>query len=111
MTDGFLVPGAGGIEVMCHAKLIEYRNSVVGRAKLGVQAFADALLVIPKTLAENAGYDGQDSLMKLQESHMAGSAKVDQPRCASSLALVKTSTVRSGPAAEIAALRLRLAHA
>jgi len=40
------------------------------------QAFADALLIIPKTLAENSGYDAQDSLMKLQEAHMAGSAAV-----------------------------------
>merc|ERR1712087_1048839 len=55
-------------EVLCNAALMQYRNQVVGRAKLGVQAFADALLIIPKTLAENSGYDAQDSLMKLQEA-------------------------------------------
>ena len=32
-----------------------------GKAKAGVQAFADALLTIPKTLAANAGLDVQDS--------------------------------------------------
>ena len=42
---------------------------MTGRAKLGVQAYADALLVIPKTLAANAGYDAQDSIIKLQEAH------------------------------------------
>jgi len=73
---GFLVPGAGAFEVMAYAALMEYRNQVKGRAKLGVQAFADALLVIPKTLAENAGYDAQDSVMKLQESHQSGTSMV-----------------------------------
>merc|ERR1711959_571612 len=70
--DGNLVPGGGGFEVMAHAALTEYRNKVLGRAKLGVQAYADALLIIPKTLAENSGYDAQDSVMKMQESHASG---------------------------------------
>jgi T-complex protein 1 subunit zeta len=76
LTDGLLVPGAGGFEVMCHEALMEYRKKVAGRAKLGVQAFADALLIIPKTLAENAGYDAQDALFKLQEAHQAGSSAI-----------------------------------
>ncbi len=74
VTDGYLVPGAGAFEVAAHASLIDYKKTVTGRAKLGVQAFADALLVIPKTLAENAGHDAQDSLMKLQEAHERGSS-------------------------------------
>jgi len=36
---------------------MEYKASVKGKAKLGVEAFANALLVIPKTLAENSGFD------------------------------------------------------
>jgi chaperonin GroEL (HSP60 family) len=36
------------------------------RAQLGVEAFADALLVIPKTLAENSGLDTQDVIINLQ---------------------------------------------
>merc|ERR1719364_455094 len=71
MTDGFLVQGAGAFEIMAHAALLEYKAKVTGRAKLGVQAYADALLVIPKTLAANAGYDAQDSIIKLQEAHAA----------------------------------------
>lgn len=71
MTDGFLVQGAGAFEVMAHAALLAYKAKVTGRAKLGVQAYADALLVIPKTLAANAGYDSQDSIIKLQEAHAA----------------------------------------
>ena len=37
-----------------------FKKSVKGKAKWGVDAFADALLVIPKTLAANAGLDVQD---------------------------------------------------
>lgn len=36
------------------------------RAQLGVEAFADALLVVPKTLAENAGLDTQDVIISLK---------------------------------------------
>merc|ERR1719197_1771288 len=72
MTDGYLVQGAGAFEIAAHAALLDYKATVTGRAKLGVQAYADALLVIPKTLSANAGYDAQDSIIKLQEAHAAG---------------------------------------
>lgn len=36
------------------------------RAQLGVEAFADALLVVPKTLAENSGLDTQDVIIALK---------------------------------------------
>ena len=49
------------------------KKQTEGRAKLGVEAFAEALLVVPKILAENAGYDPQDVLITLQEEHDAGS--------------------------------------
>lgn len=61
------MPGAGAFEVAVHAGLVKYKSEVKGRARLGVQAFAEALLVIPKVLAINSGYDPQDVLVKLQE--------------------------------------------
>ena len=51
------MPGAGAFELACNAHLMEYAKTVEGKAKLGVRAFADALLVIPKVLAENSGFD------------------------------------------------------
>lgn len=39
-------------------------DTVKGRARLGVQAFADALLVIPKALAQNGGFDSQACLFE-----------------------------------------------
>lgn len=41
-------------------------NLIWQRAQLGVEAFADALLVVPKTLAENAGLDTQDVIIALK---------------------------------------------
>ena len=45
------------------------KTNVSGKAKLGVHAFADALLVVPRTLAENSGLDQQDVLLRVQEAH------------------------------------------
>lgn len=67
LEDASLVAGAGAFEIAAHAYLSgEVKKSAKGRAKLGVQAFADAMLVIPKTLAVNAGLDVQDCIVALQ---------------------------------------------
>jgi T-complex protein 1 subunit zeta len=67
IEDQGLIPGAGAFEVACSAHLSgAVKGSAKGRAKLGVQAFADALLVIPKTLAANGGFDVQDVVVALQ---------------------------------------------
>jgi hypothetical protein len=58
IEDAGAVPGAGAFELAAADALTEYASSgVQGKAKLGVLAFAEALLVIPKTLAENSGFD------------------------------------------------------
>ena len=45
------------------------KTNVSGKTKLGVQCFADAMLVIPRTLADNSGFDPQETLLKVQEAH------------------------------------------
>lgn len=50
---GCVVSGAGAFEVAVHDALIKHKPSVKGRAQLGVQAFADALLIIPKVCNES----------------------------------------------------------
>ncbi|KAL0267091.1 UNVERIFIED_CONTAM: hypothetical protein PYX00_009452 [Menopon gallinae] len=50
IDDGALIPGAGAFEIEAHLKLMKFRDSVSGKARLGIQAFAEALLIIPKTL-------------------------------------------------------------
>ncbi|KAJ8061526.1 hypothetical protein OCU04_009340 [Sclerotinia nivalis] len=74
IVDKSVVPGGGAFQVACAAHLNSesFRKTVKGKAKWGVQAFADALLVIPKTLAANAGHDIQDSLARLQDEQVEG---------------------------------------
>ncbi|EPQ30794.1 uncharacterized protein PFL1_01695 [Pseudozyma flocculosa PF-1] len=77
IEDTTLIPGAGAFEVSAAEHLVsETKRLAKGRAKLGVQAFADALLVIPKTLASNSGLDVQDAIVALQdeasEGHIVG---------------------------------------
>merc|ERR1719318_639340 len=69
IEDGSVLPGAGAFEIVAHAALVKHKDSVRGRARLGVQAFADALLVIPKVLATNSGFDPQETIVKLQEEY------------------------------------------
>ena len=70
LEDNAVVAGAGAFEVATSWHLQQnVIPAVKGKAKLGVQAFCDALLIIPKTLAENSGFDVQDTLLKLQEEH------------------------------------------
>ena len=63
IVDNSVVPGAGAFQVACaaHLKSDVFAKKVKGKAKWGVEAFADALLIIPKTLAANAGHDVQDA--------------------------------------------------
>lgn len=74
IVDKSVVPGAGAFQVACAAHLNSeaFSKTVKGKAKWGVKAFADALLIIPKTLAANAGHDIQDALAALQDEHADG---------------------------------------
>uniref|UniRef100_A0A1B0A037 T-complex protein 1 subunit zeta n=1 Tax=Glossina pallidipes TaxID=7398 RepID=A0A1B0A037_GLOPL len=67
ITDKCLIPGAGAFEVRAHNELMKYKDTVKGKVRLGIQAFAEALLIIPKSLALNSGYDAQDTIVKLTE--------------------------------------------
>ncbi|HLE47316.1 MAG TPA: TCP-1/cpn60 chaperonin family protein, partial [Candidatus Thermoplasmatota archaeon] len=50
----------------------EYAPSVGGRQQMAIEAFADAMEVIPRTLAENAGLDEIDILIELRRAHKKG---------------------------------------
>ncbi len=47
---------------------MKFKETVSGKAKLGIQAFADSLLIVPKVLASNSGFDVQDTILKLIEA-------------------------------------------
>ncbi|CAH2051886.1 unnamed protein product, partial [Iphiclides podalirius] len=67
IEDKAVIPGAGSFETKANLELQKYKDSVKGKARLGIQAYAEALLIIPKILAVNSGYDAQDTIVKLQE--------------------------------------------
>jgi len=71
IEDEAVVPGAGAFEVAAADALRTYAaKDVTGKVKLGVLAFADALSIVPKVLAENSGFDVQETVIALQEERM-----------------------------------------
>ena len=68
IEDKSVIPGAEAFQVRLSAHLTKFKDSVKGRAKMGVQAFADAMLIIPKVLSQNGGFDAQDTIVALQVS-------------------------------------------
>lgn len=72
VEDKMLVPGGGAPEVELALKLRAYASTVGGREQLAIESFADAMEIIPKTLAENAGLDQIDSLVSLRSAHEKG---------------------------------------
>ncbi|HDL16097.1 MAG TPA: thermosome subunit [Euryarchaeota archaeon] len=69
MKDGKIVAGGGAPEIETAKELRDYAKSVGGREQLAIEAFADAMEVIPKALAENAGLDPIDTLVDLRSKH------------------------------------------
>ena len=72
MEDKKMVAGGGAPEIQLSLRLREYAASVGGRAQLAIEAFANAMEIIPRTLAENAGLDPIDMLVALRAEHDRG---------------------------------------
>ncbi len=73
---GKIVAGGGAPEVELARRLREYADSVGGREQLAIGGFADAVEIIPRTLAESAGMDAIDTLVKLKSEHDKGKTDV-----------------------------------
>ncbi len=76
LQDGKVLTGGGAPETALSLSLRDFADSVGGREQLAVEAFADAIDVVPRTLAENAGLDPIDSLVELRSQHDAGNNTV-----------------------------------
>ncbi|MFX1490220.1 MAG: TCP-1/cpn60 chaperonin family protein, partial [Promethearchaeota archaeon] len=72
VEDQKIVGGGGAPEIETAIQLRKFASTLGGREQLAVEIFADALDIIPKTLAENAGLDQIDTLMKLRAAHQKG---------------------------------------
>jgi len=68
-NDGCVVPGAGAFEIACHEHLETFKRTIKGKARLGVEVFSNAMMIVPKTLAENSGFDVMETLLKAQAAH------------------------------------------
>ncbi len=69
---GKIVPGGGAIEIELSRELRKYAESFKGREQLAINAFAESLEVIPRSLAENAGLDPIDKIALLRAEHEKG---------------------------------------
>ncbi len=72
LKTGKVVAGAGAPEIEVAKGLRIFANSLSGREQLAVLAFADAIEIIPRTLAENAGLDPIDIITELKSEHDKG---------------------------------------
>ena len=66
---GKIVPGGGAPEAEVARELRKYAEGFSGREQLAINAFADAMEVIPRSLAENGGLDPIDTLVSLRSEH------------------------------------------
>lgn len=65
----FVLPGGGAIEIEMSRKLKKFATSLNTKEQLAVTAFAEALEVIPRTLAQNSGLDPIDTVVDLTAKH------------------------------------------
>ncbi len=72
LSNGKVVAGGGAVEIALAKALKEYSKSLSGKEQLAAQAFAEAVEVIPRTLAESAGLDPIDKLAELRAAHENG---------------------------------------
>jgi chaperonin GroEL (HSP60 family) len=114
---GKVVAGAGAAEMEVSKELMAYASKLSGREQLAVEAFANAIEVIPRTLAENAGLDPIDMLTDLKAKHdkkekWAGidvfSGKVVDAWKANVIEPLKIKTQAVSSASEVAELILRI---
>ncbi|MBU1157931.1 MAG: TCP-1/cpn60 chaperonin family protein [Candidatus Thermoplasmatota archaeon] len=118
LEDGIVVPGGGAPEIEIAIKLRDYGQSVGGREQLAIEAFADAMEVIPWTLAENAGMDSINVLIELKNAHTKKAGRtfginIDENKVSDMIRAnvieplrVKTQAVQS--ATEVASMVLRI---
>jgi thermosome len=64
-----IVAGGGAAEIEVAKELRKYATKVGGREQLAIEAFADAMEIIPRALTENAGFDPIDVLVELRSTH------------------------------------------
>jgi thermosome len=75
LKDGKIVAGGGSIEAEVAVRLREYAQTIGGKEQLAIEAFAETLEEIPRTLAETAGMDPLETIVNLRARHKAKEGK------------------------------------
>ena len=70
--DGAVLTGGGSVLAALSRDLRTFAETVGGREQMAIEAFASALEIIPRTLAENAGLDPVTTLIELRKAHADG---------------------------------------
>ena len=71
-----IVTGGGSTYISMAQHLRQRAADVGGREQMAVEAFAEALEVIPATIAENAGHNPLDTVLALRNEHQLGNASM-----------------------------------
>ncbi|HLC79888.1 MAG TPA: thermosome subunit beta [archaeon] len=118
INDGKVVAGGGSCEAEVAFKLREYAKTIGGREQLAIEAFAEALEIIPRTLAETAGMDPIDTLVALRSKHSnkdgkyigvnVFGAKLDDMKKNKVLEPLKVKTQAITSGSEVAEMLLRI---
>jgi len=69
IIDGKIVPGGAAVEVELGMKLRQYATTIKGKEQLAIEAYANALEIVPKALANNAGLNAIDMTIALKNKH------------------------------------------
>ncbi|HLE46053.1 MAG TPA: thermosome subunit beta [Thermoplasmata archaeon] len=72
VEDGKVITGGGASATEIALGLRDYASSVGGREQIAIESFADAMEIVPRTLAENAGLDPIDTLIAIRKEHSKG---------------------------------------
>ena len=72
LEDSKMTPGGGAAATAIAMGLRDYGPSVGGREQMAIEAFANAIEVVPKTLSENAGLDPIDMMLEIRRAHKTG---------------------------------------
>ena len=72
LEDGKMTAGGGAVATAIAMALRDYAPTVGGREQMAIEAFANAIEIIPKTLSENAGLDPIDMMLEIRSAHKKG---------------------------------------
>ncbi len=88
-----IVAGGGAPETFAATKIRSWAKSLEGREQLAAEKYADALEIIPLTLAENAGMDAIDTLTSLRSKQIKGEKWIGIDVVKTNLANMKSSDI------------------